>query len=91
MADNFGAFVEIEHERLSREGLFLLGAREALDRWISKLRMLGDMQQHPGVGQVMREVADEMAVDRDEIAVTLTRQSIKDGAGKINELTKHKQ
>lgn len=84
--DNFGAFVEIDEAKLGREGLFLLGAREAIDRWITKFRVMSSMQQHPGVGQVLADVAEKMAEDRDEIAVALTKTAIKERAGVIHDL-----
>lgn len=81
---NHGAVVEVDHTAASRETLFLLGAREAVDRWIERLRSLAGSQPHPGVAKVMAEISDQMAVDRDGISVALTKCAIKDQSGKID-------
>lgn len=78
-----GAFVEMDVTRLDREGLVLLGMKEGLDRWIDKLRHLSGSQHHPGVAQVMQEVANGMAEDRDGIAVALTKRAVTHKAAEI--------
>ena len=83
-----GAFVEIDHVKAGSNTLHLLGAREFADRWITALRMKAEDQKHPGVGQVMREIADLMAADRDGISVALTNASLKDKSGVINHIRK---
>lgn len=86
--ENFGAFVDIDIPKLDREGMALLGMREALDRWIDKLMHLSTSQTHPGVAQVMVEIADEMKRDRDGVAVALTKNAMKTKAGQVHELRK---
>ena len=86
--ENYGAFVEMDVNKLSREGLVLMGMREALDKWIHTLRDKADDQPHPGVKQVMLEISDFMALDRDGIAVELARQAISDKAGTLNDIRK---
>ena len=83
-----GAWVEIDHVTAGADTLHLLGMREFADRWITALRYKADDQKHPGVSQVMREIADLMAHDRDGISVALTRASLKDKSGTINHIRK---
>lgn len=85
---SFGAFVEIDHARVSREEVYLMGAMEGVGRWIDKLRSLSDDQPHAGVAQVMREIADQMNIDRDGIAVALTRVATRTGSGKLEHIRK---
>lgn len=91
MSENFGAFVDIDIPKLDREGMALLGMREALDRWIDKLMQLSTSQSHPGVAQVMVEIAAEMTKDRDGIAVALTKNSLKTKAGQVHTLRKDEE
>jgi hypothetical protein len=62
--------------------------REALDRWITKLDHLAGQQSNIIVGRVMREISDNMKVDRDGISVVLTRAALKDKSGRINHIRK---
>jgi hypothetical protein len=85
---NLGAFVEIDEFKAGRDTLHLLGMREGLDRWIDKLRHLSGQQSNLIVRQIMAEIADNMAVDRDGISVALTRAALKDKSGVINHIRK---
>jgi hypothetical protein len=87
-AEGHGAFVEIDHVRADADTLHLLGMREFADRWITALRVKADEQKHPGVSQVMREIAEIMAMDRDGISVALTKAALKDKSGTINHIRK---
>lgn len=84
----YGAFVEIDHVKADADTLHLLGMREALDRWITKLRHDATGQKHPGVKQVMEEIADYMAMDRDGISVALTKAALKDKSGRLEHIRK---
>jgi hypothetical protein len=86
MNDNAGAFVEIDHAKLGREGMFLLGAREAIDRWIVRLMTLSQTQPNGGVAQVMVEIAEEMTKDRDGVSVALTKIAVKEKSGVVNHI-----
>lgn len=83
-----GAFVEIENEKLSRDGLVLLGMKEFGDKWVNQLMGLAGQQKHPGVAKVMVEIAEEMSRERDEIAVALTKSALNNKAGKIHSIRK---
>lgn len=83
-----GAFVEIDHIRADADTLHLLGMREFADRWIYALRHKADMQTHAGVAQVMREIAELLAMDRDGISVALTKAALKDKSGRIEHIRK---
>jgi hypothetical protein len=85
---SMGAFVEIDHMRADPDVVHLIGMREAMDRWITKLRHEATGQQHPGVKKVMEEIADYMAADRDGISVALTRAAIKDKSGVMHQIRK---
>lgn len=85
---NLGAFVEIDHVKADRDTLHFLGMREALDRWISKLDHLASQQSNLIVGRVMREVSDNMKVDRDGISVMLTKAALKDKSGRLEHIRK---
>lgn len=84
----YGAFVEIDEVKADRDTLHLLGMREALDRWITKLRHDATGQKHPGVKQVMEEIADYMEMDRDGISVALTKAALKDKSGRLEHIRK---
>lgn len=88
MSDNFGAFVEIDHAKMSRESLYILGVKEGVERWVTRLKTLADSQPHKGVAQVMVEIAAEMQKDLDGVAVALTKVALKDKSGVINEIRK---
>jgi putative heme iron utilization protein len=83
-----GAFVEIDDAKADRDTLHLLGMREALDRWISKLDHLSSQQSNAIVGRVMREVSDNMRVDRDGVSVLLTKSALKDKSGRLEHIRK---
>jgi len=85
---SMGAFVEIDHMKADPDVVHLIGMREAMDRWITKLRHEATGQKHPGVKQVMEEIADYMAADRDGISVALTRAAIKDKSGVMHQIRK---
>lgn len=86
MSENLGAFVEITHEKLGREGLFLLGAREALDRHVDKLDWIIRQEQNPIALECLQRYREFIAKDRDGVAVALTRVALKDKSGVITEL-----
>jgi hypothetical protein len=86
--ENLGAFVEIDEVKADRDTLHLLGMREALDRWITKLDYLSSAQSNIIVGRVMKEVSDNMKVDRDGISVALTRAALKDKSGRLEHIRK---
>lgn len=88
--ESFGAFVEIDHAKMGRESLYLLGVREGVERWVNKLKLLADTQPHKGVAQVMVEIASEMQKDLDGVAVALTKVALKDKSGVVHDLPKHK-
>ena len=89
--DNFGAFVEIDHAKMSRESLYILGVKEGVERWVMRLKTLADSQPHKGVAQVMIEIAGEMQKDLDGVAVALTKVALKDKSGTLNELRKDRE
>jgi hypothetical protein len=76
-----GAAVIIDHTRADADTLHLMGMREGLDRWITKLDWLSNNQSNPIVARVMKEIVANMAVDRDGISVALTRCALKDKSG----------
>jgi hypothetical protein len=84
--DNIGAFVEIDHAKMSRESLYILGVKEGVERWVMRLQTVAATQPDPGVAQVMREIAAEMQNDLDGIAVALTKVALKDKSGTITKL-----
>lgn len=84
----FGAAVVIDHTKADRDTLHALGMREALERWVDKLRWLSARQSNPIVSRVMAEIADNMAVDRDGIAVILTKAALKDKSGTMETFRK---
>lgn len=83
-----GAFVEIDNSKLSRDGLVLLGMKEFGDKWVNQLMMLAGRQSHQGVAKVMVEIAEEMARERDEIAVALTKSALKNKSGVLHSIRK---
>jgi hypothetical protein len=85
---NHGAFVEIDHFKADADTLHLLGMREGLDRWITKLDHLAGQQSNLIVGRVMQEISDNMKIDRDGISVALTRAAMKDKSGRIEHIRK---
>lgn len=83
---NNGAIVEIDEFRLGRDGIFLLGAREAIDRHIQKLDFIIGHEPNAAVKAALLTYRELMAKDRDGIAVALTRKALTDGAGTLTEL-----
>lgn len=84
----YGAFVEIDEVKADRDTLHLLGMREALDRWITKLDYLASQQSNIIVSRVMGEVSDNMKIDRDGISVALTKAALKDKSGRLEHIRK---
>lgn len=87
MTQNAGAFVELDNHKLTRDELVLLGMKEAHDKWITELRgqaSRGDLPEY--IKSVLHEVADRMAMSRDDLAVILTKAAMRSGSGKIEKL-----
>lgn len=84
--EDFGAFVEVEHERLGREGIFLLGAREAIDRHIAEIDRILKIEPNPIAQEVLKRYQGFMVKDRDGISVALTQTALKDKAGQLTKL-----
>ena len=80
------AFVELDDAKLTRDQLFKIGAKFALDKWIDELRHTSALQTHDGVKRVMVEIAAAMQADRDELTVELTRSAVKSGSGLMTSL-----
>lgn len=89
--NKYGGVTEIDVDRLSREGLVLMGMREALAKWVGELRFQAAAATHSGVAQVCREIADRLAEDMDRVAVDLTKRAILDKAGSMTELRPTKE
>lgn len=85
---SMGAVVAIDHMKAGADVVHLIGMREALDRWITKLRHEATGQKHPGVKKVMEEIADYMAIDRDGVSVALTKAALKDKSGAMETIRK---
>ena len=89
--NKFGGVTEIDVNRLSRDGLVLMGMREALAKWVGELRFQAGAATHPGVARVCGEIADKLAADMDRVAVELTKRAILDKAGSMTELRPTKE
>lgn len=83
-----GAFVELDQTKLTRDELVLLGMKEAMDMWISKLGEQADMVG-PGaapVSLILADIAGRMAGYRDHLAVILTKAAVKSGSGALHNI-----
>lgn len=87
-AAKIGGITEIDIPKLSREGLVLMGMREALAKWVEELRWQAGNVPHAGARNVVLEIADKLAEDMDRVAVELTKEAIKCKAGSMTEIGK---
>lgn len=85
--ETVGAFVELDNHRLTRDELVLLGMKEHADTWIAELRGQASRSDLPfHTAAVLIEVADRMAKSRDDLAVILTKASLRSGSGRIERI-----
>ena len=82
--EQFGAFVELDQHKLTRDQLVLLGMKTAMDMWVEELRSHAVTTEVPVAKQVLNDVANRMATHRDELAVVLTRSAVASGSGVLN-------
>ncbi len=87
--NNFGAFVEIDNNKLTRAELVMLGMKEGLDHFIAEFSYQADAQktERPWVTHVLRECIGRMEAERDKIAVQLTKSAMAHKAASLNSLT----
>lgn len=86
MDDISNKIVEVDLTRLSKEGFYLMGVRDALSQWTERLKDLSPRQPNKGVGQVLGEIAEVMAHECDTTAERLTVVALRDKSATINNI-----
>lgn len=80
-----GAFVEIDRNKMSRDQVYMLGAKETLEWWIEELQTKArENAPNIGVASVLMEVAARMKISHDACAVDLTRSCVKSGSATMH-------
>lgn len=85
--DSAAAFVEIDHRSVSHEGVLIMGRIEA---WTQMAALLDQdaKTNFPGVSyqDYCAMQADRVREIRDDLQVRLTRLTMREGSGKLNQL-----
>lgn len=84
--EKFGAFVELDINKLDKDELIMLGMKTALEKFVGGFRAQADELVHQGTANVLREVADIMSVDLHNITVELSARAIRRKAGTLTEV-----
>ncbi len=80
-----GAFVQLDLNKLTSEQWYLMGAKEALERWMQILmNKARENEDRPPLPEIIMEIVGRIGADRDDVANNLTRSATKTGAAKMN-------
>lgn len=86
--DILGAFVELDINKLNKDELIMLGMKQALEKFVGGFRAQAVSLVHQGTAHVLREVADIMEVDLQQITVALTKSALRHKSATMQEIPK---
>lgn len=88
--DTQGAFVELDINQLDKHELIMLGMKQALEKFVLGFRSQASSLVHEGTAKVLREVADIMEFDLQNITVELTKSALKNKSASMQNIPKGK-